>query len=124
VATFLRSHRAVAHTHYPGFPEHPGHKIAKRQMRGFGGMVTIDVKGGEAAALRLCRSTRIFALAESLGGVESLIGYPWSMSHAAFSEEDRGAKGITQATVRLSVGIENVEDLCDDLGQALARAAS
>jgi cystathionine beta-lyase/cystathionine gamma-synthase len=124
VATFLRSHRAVAHTHYPGFPEHPGHKIAKRQMRGFGGMVTIDVKGGEAAALRLCRSTRIFALAESLGGVESLIGYPWSMSHAAFSEEDRVAKGITQATVRLSVGIENVEDLCDDLGQALARAAS
>ena len=124
VATFLRSHRAVAHTHYPGFPEHPGHEIAKRQMRGFGGMVTIDVKGGEAAALRLCRSTRIFALAESLGGVESLIGYPWSMSHAAFSEEDRVAKGITQATVRLSVGIENVEDLCDDLGQALARAAS
>ena len=123
VATFLRSHRAVAHTHYPGFPEHPGHEIAKRQMRGFGGMVTIDVKGGEAAALRLCRSTRIFALAESLGGVESLIGYPWSMSHAAFSEEDRVAKGITQATVRLSVGIEDAEDLCDDLGQALARAA-
>jgi cystathionine beta-lyase/cystathionine gamma-synthase len=123
VATFLRSHRAVAHTHYPGFPEHPGHEIAKRQMRGFGGMVTIDVKGGEAAALRLCRSTRIFALAESLGGVESLIGYPWSMSHAAFSEEDRLAKGITQATVRLSVGIEDAEDLCDDLGQALARAA-
>jgi cystathionine gamma-lyase len=123
VAAFLRSHRAVAHTHYPGFPEHPGHEIAKRQMRGFGGMVTIDVKGGGEAALRLCRSTRIFALAESLGGVESLIGYPWSMSHAAFSEEDRVAKGITQATVRLSVGIEDVEDLCDDLGQALARAA-
>jgi cystathionine beta-lyase/cystathionine gamma-synthase len=124
VAAFLRSHRAVAHTHYPGFPEHPGHEIAKRQMRGFGGMVTIDVKGGRAAALRLCRSTRIFALAESLGGVESLIGYPWSMSHAAFSEEDRVAKGITQATVRLSVGIEDAEDLCDDLGQALARATS
>jgi cystathionine beta-lyase/cystathionine gamma-synthase len=123
VAAFLRSHRAVARVHYPGFPDHPGHEIAKRQMRGFGGMVTIDVQGGETAALMLCRSTRLFSLGESLGGVESLIGYPWSMSHAAFAEEDRVAKGITQATVRLSVGIEDAGDLCDDLDQALARAA-
>jgi cystathionine beta-lyase/cystathionine gamma-synthase len=123
VAAFLRSHRAVAHVHYPGFPDHPGHDIAKRQMRGFGGMVTIDLAGGEAAARALSQSTELFALGESLGGVESLIGYPWTMSHAAFSEQQRLAKGITQATVRLSVGIEDAEDLCEDLEQALARTA-
>jgi cystathionine beta-lyase/cystathionine gamma-synthase len=123
VAAFLRLQRAVARVHYPGFPDHPGHEIAQRQMRGFGGMVSIELAGGEAAARAFCRATRIFSLAESLGGVESLIGYPWTMSHAAFAEEDRVAKGITPATVRLSVGIEDAEDLCDDLGQALARAA-
>ncbi len=123
VAAFLRSHRAVAKVHYPGFPDHPGHDIAKRQMRGFGGMVTIDLAGGEAAARALSQSTKLFSLGESLGGVESLIGYPWTMSHAAFSEQERLAKGITQATVRLSVGIEDAEDLCEDLEQALARTA-
>ncbi len=123
VAAFLRSHRAVARVHYPGFPDHPGHDVAKRQMRGFGGMVTIDLAGGEAAARALSQSTEIFSLGESLGGVESLIGYPWTMSHAAFSEQERLAKGITRATVRLSVGIEDAEDLCEDLEQALARTA-
>ncbi len=123
VAAFLRSQRGVARVHYPGFPDHPGHEIAKRQMRGFGGMVTIELAGGEAAARSLCSSTRIFSLAESLGGVESLIGYPWTMSHAAFAEEDRLAKGITPATVRISVGIEDAADLCDDLAQALTRLA-
>jgi cystathionine beta-lyase/cystathionine gamma-synthase len=123
VAAFLRTQRSVAAVHYPGFPNHPGHEIAARQMRGFGGMVTIDLAGGEAAARAFCRATQLFALGESLGGVESLIGYPWTMSHAAFSDEDKLRKGITKATVRLSVGIENAEDLCDDLGQALAFAA-
>lgn len=123
VAAFLRPHQAVARVHYPGFPDHPGHELARRQMRGFGGMVTLDLAGGEAAARALCRSTRLFSLAESLGGVESLIGYPWTMSHAAFSAEDRLAKGITPATVRLSVGIEDAEDLCEDLAQALACVA-
>ncbi len=123
VAAFLRTQRSVAAVHYPGLPNHPGHEIAARQMRGFGGMVTIDLAGGEAAARAFCQATRLFALGESLGGVESLVGYPWTMSHAAFSDEDKLRKGITKATVRLSVGIENAEDLCDDLGQALAFAA-
>jgi cystathionine gamma-lyase len=92
-------------------------------MRGFGGMVTLDLAGGAAAARRFCESTRLFALGESLGGVESLIGYPWTMSHAAFPPEEKLRKGISEATVRLSVGIEHVDDLCADLAQALERAA-
>ncbi len=124
VAAFLCSHRNVARVHYPGLPSHPGHALAARQMRGFGGIVTVDLAGGEPAARKLCQSTRLFALGESLGGVESLVGYPWTMSHAAFSEADKLAKGITKATVRLSVGIEDSEDLCDDLAQALALAGA
>jgi cystathionine beta-lyase/cystathionine gamma-synthase len=123
VAGFLRSNRRVERVHYPGFPDHPGHDIAKRQMRGFGGIVTVEIRGGEDAARALCQSTRLFSLGESLGGVESLIGYPWTMSHAAFTEQEKLAKGITKATVRLSVGIEDAEDLCEDLGEALARDA-
>jgi cystathionine gamma-lyase len=88
-------------------------------MRGFGGMVTIELKGGEPAARRLCESTRTFALGESLGGVESLIGYPWSMSHAAFAPDEKRRKGISEAVVRLSVGIEDADDLCEDLSRAL-----
>ena len=91
-------------------------------MRGFGGMLTIDLAGGEPAARALCEATRLFSLGESLGGVESLIGYPWSMSHGAFPAEEKRRKGITEATVRLSVGIEHADDLCADLAQALARA--
>ena len=78
------------------------------------------VAGGESAARRFCEATRIFSLGESLGGVESLVGYPWSMSHAAFPAEKKRRKGITEGTVRLSVGIEHVDDLCDDLARALA----
>jgi cystathionine beta-lyase/cystathionine gamma-synthase len=122
VAQLLRGHPAVARVHWPGFPDHPGHALARRQMRGFGGMLAIDLAGGEAAARRLCESTRLFALGESLGGVESLIGYPWTMSHAAFPPEEKRRKGISEATVRLSVGIEDAEDLCEDLAQALDRA--
>jgi cystathionine gamma-lyase len=121
VAAFLRGRPGVEAVHWPGFPDHPGHALARSQMRGFGGMVTIALAGGEAAARRLCESTRIFSLGESLGGVESLIGYPWLMSHAAFPPEEKRRKGITEAVVRLSVGLEDAGDLCDDLAQALAR---
>jgi len=124
VAEFARGRREIAAVHYPGFADHPGHDLAKRQMRGFGGMVTIELAGGEAAARTLCESTRLFSLGESLGGVESLIGYPWLMSHAAFAPEEKRRKGITEAVVRLSVGIEDADDLCADLGQALDRCAA
>jgi cystathionine beta-lyase/cystathionine gamma-synthase len=119
VADFLRGRREVARVHWPGFADHPGHELARRQMRGFGGIVTIDLAAGEPASRKLCGSTRLFALGESLGGVESLIGYPWTMSHAAFPAEEKRRKGISEATIRLSVGIEDAADLCADLAQAL-----
>jgi cystathionine gamma-synthase len=121
VAETLRGRPELAAVHYPGFPDHPGHELACKQMRGFGGMVTIELCGGEAAARKLCEATRVFSLGESLGGVESLIGYPFSMSHAAFSPEQKRAKGITETVVRLSVGLEDADDRCDDLLQALAQ---
>ncbi len=122
VAEFLGTRSEVAAVHYPGLPDHPGHELAARQMRGFGGMLTVDLVGGEPAARALCESTRLFSLGESLGGVESLIGYPWTMSHAAFPPEEKLRKGISEGSVRLSVGIEDADDLCADLGQALDRA--
>jgi cystathionine beta-lyase/cystathionine gamma-synthase len=121
VASFLRQRSEVSSVYYPGFDDHPGHELARQQMSDFGGMVTIEMSGGEPAARHLCQSTRIFTLAESLGGVESLIGYPWKMSHGAFEADFKQAKGITPATVRLSVGIEDVDDLVEDLDQALCR---
>jgi cystathionine gamma-synthase len=124
VADFLRKRTEVERVHYPGFPDHPGHELAKRQMRGFGGMLTLDLAGGARAAKAFAESTRYFSLGESLGGVESLIGYPWTMSHAAFEPEVKRSKGITEATVRLSVGIEHADDLCADLANALECAAS
>ena len=119
VAEFLLGRPEVARVHYPGLPDHPGHELAARQMRDFGGIVTVDLAGGEAAARRFAESTRLFALGESLGGVESLVGYPWTMSHAAFPPEEKLRKGISEATVRLSVGIEHADDLCADLDAAL-----
>jgi cystathionine beta-lyase/cystathionine gamma-synthase len=124
IATFLKQRPEIARVYYPGLPDHPGFELAKRQMRGFGGMVTVDLAGGEKAARRFCDATRVFSLAESLGGIESLIGYPFLMSHGAFPAEEKLRKGISEATVRLSVGIENVDDLCADLAQALEVAAS
>jgi cystathionine beta-lyase/cystathionine gamma-synthase len=121
VAEQLRGRPELTAVHWPGFPDHPGFALACRQMRGFGGMVTIELRGGEAAARKLCESTELFALGESLGGVESLIGYPWLMSHAAFPSEEKRRKGVSEAVVRLSVGIEDAGDLCDDLLQALAK---
>jgi cystathionine beta-lyase/cystathionine gamma-synthase len=122
VAEFLSGRTGVGSVHYPGLPSHPGHALARRQMRGFGGMVSLELAGGAAAARAFCAATRLFSLGESLGGVESLIGYPWTMSHAAFPAEEKRRKGITEATVRLSVGIEHADDLCEDLERALAAA--
>lgn len=121
VAEFVRGRPEIAAVHYPGFADHPGHELARQQMRGFGGMVTIELAGGEAAARTLCESTKLFSLGESLGGVESLIGYPWLMSHAAFAPDEKRRKGITEAVVRLSVGLEDADDLCEDLDRALAK---
>jgi len=117
VAAFLAGHPAVAAVHYPGLPSHPGHDLAARQMTGFGGMVSFTLAGGEAAARAVCGATEIFALGGSLGGVESLISYPPTMSHFPMQGTDLAAD---PALVRLSVGIEAAADLIADLGQALA----
>lgn len=121
VARYLESHPAVTRVHYPGLESHPDHTLASRQMRAFGGMVSFEV-GSAAEARRLAESTRVFMLAESLGGVESIIGYPPLMSHATMSEDQRMEKGIPPTMLRLSVGIEDIEDLVEDLEQALAIA--
>ncbi len=109
---------------YPGLPSHPQHELAKRQMSGFGGMITFYVRGGIAAARAFLESVRIFTCAESLGAVESLAESPAVMTHASVPPEVRAALGISDSLVRLSVGIEGVEDLRADLAQALAKAAT
>lgn len=119
VARHLVDHPEVDRVLYPGLPEHPQHELAKRQMKGFGGMITLDMGTAERAAA-LASRTRIFALAESLGGVESLISVPALMTHASVPPERRAAMGLTEALVRLSVGIEDVEDLVEDLDEALS----
>jgi cystathionine beta-lyase/cystathionine gamma-synthase len=122
LAEWLKNHPAVKKVYYPGLPEHEQYELACRQMSGFGGMISIDVGSGERARA-VVESTRIFALAESLGGVESLIGHPASMTHASVPKEMREAMGLTDGLVRLSVGIEDVDDLREDLDQALSKAA-
>jgi len=119
VAKFLAEHPKVDRVYYPGLPEHPHHELAKRQQDGFGAMVSFDVTGTRAEAERVLCGTQLFQLAESLGGVESLIAYPVTMSHATMSEEARQRAGIKETTIRLSVGIESPEDLIDDLRTAL-----
>jgi cystathionine gamma-synthase len=119
VAELLAGHPAVSRVYYPGLPEHPGHEVAAKQMRRFGGMVSFTVAGGREAALRVCGATEIFTLAESLGGVESLIEHPGAMTHASVAGS---ALEVPDELVRLSVGIEDVEDLTDDLRQALRAA--
>jgi cystathionine gamma-lyase/cystathionine beta-lyase/cystathionine gamma-lyase/homocysteine desulfhydrase len=120
VAAFLSSHPKVLRVLYPGLPSHPQHDLARRQMTGFGGMVSFDL-GSRDAAKRFLDSLRLFTLAESLGGVESLAGHPASMSHASLSPDERAARGIGEGLVRLSCGIEEVEDLLADLADALGR---
>ena len=120
VARFLERHPKVARVHYPGLASHPDHRLARRQMRGFGGMLAFELKGGLAAARRFCDRTRIFLLAASLGGVESLIVLPIYTSHYRMSTTELAAAGVQPGTVRISVGLEDPEDLLADLRQALA----
>jgi len=121
IAEWLTKHPKVDRVYYPGLPSHPQHDLACRQMKGFGGMISIEL-GSVERARRFAERTRIFVLAESLGGVESLIGHPASMTHASVPPEMRRAMGLTDSLVRLSVGIEDVEDLIGDLDQALEGA--
>ncbi len=122
VAKHLLSHPEVAKVHYPGLPTHPGHEIAKGQMSGFGGMISVELKGDVERAKRMISSCEIFSLAESLGGVESLISHPASMTHGSIPREERMKAGLTDGLVRLSVGVEDVKDLTDDLDRALVRS--
>lgn len=122
VAEYLNGHPAVQKVYYPGLKTHPGHKIAKKQMKGFGGMVSFEVKGGSRAMKRVLRGTRLFALGESLGGPASLIEQPATMSHASMPKEFREKNGIKDELIRLSVGLEDIDDLIGDLKQALGPA--
>lgn len=121
IATWLSEHPRVARVYYPGLPEHPGHEIAARQMRDFGGMLSFVLDTDEEQAKQVTTRTKIFALAESLGGVESLIEHPPSMTHASVPIEQRRASGMDDGLIRLSVGVEDIEDLIEDLEQALPR---
>ena len=120
LAQWLEAHPKVERVIYPGLASHPQHALAARQMDGFGGMVSVVLKGGYDAARRFCERTELFALAESLGGVESLVNHPAVMTHASVPPERRAQLGIGDALVRLSVGVEDVEDLRRDLGNALS----
>ncbi|MDE3108542.1 MAG: PLP-dependent transferase [Acidobacteriota bacterium] len=119
IAKHLASHPKVKHVNYPGLPSHPQHELAKRQQRGFGAMMSFDV-GSQEAARKMLNSLRICSLGESLGGVETLICHPATMTHASMAPETRREFGITDGLIRLSVGIEDVEDLVSDLDQGLA----
>jgi cystathionine beta-lyase/cystathionine gamma-synthase len=121
IARFLVGHPAVDKVYWPGFETHPNHHVAKAQMRGFGGMISFTLKGNQLQdALNLVKKVDIFALAESLGGVESLIGHPATMTHASIPKEVREKSGVVDSLIRLSVGVEDAEDLIADLQQALA----
>ena len=123
LADLLTGHAAVERVHYPGLASHPGHAIAARQQDGFGAMLSFDLAGGEAAVRAFVDGLTCFTLAESLGGVESLVAHPATMTHAAMSDEARDRAGIGPGLLRLSVGIEHADDLASDLGAALDRAA-
>jgi cystathionine beta-lyase/cystathionine gamma-synthase len=118
LAAFLAAHPKVRHVHYPGLPTHPQHELARRQMRGFGGMIAFEL-GSLESARRLLNAVRLLSLAESLGGVETLISHPATMTHASVPPDRRAALGITDGLVRISAGIEDLDDLTEDLTQAL-----
>lgn len=120
LAPWLKAHPAVAQVYYPGLPEHPGHAVAAKQMKGFGGMISLKLRGGIPAAKQFLTRTKLFSLAESLGGVESLVCHPTTMTHASIPKEVREARGVDDGLIRLSVGIEDVADLRADLDRALA----
>ena len=119
VASYLQKHKAVSQVFYPGIKSHPGHEIAKRQMKGFGGVVSFELKGGTESVNHFLRRLKVFSLAESLGGAASLAEHPATMSHASMPPDYRAKIGISDDLIRLSVGLENIDDLIDDLGQAL-----
>lgn len=119
LAPWLKAHPAVAKVYYPGLPDHAGHSVAAKQMRGFGGMISLKLHGGTPAAKKFLTQTRLFSLAESLGGVESLVCHPATMTHASIPKDVREARGVDDGLIRLSVGIEDVADLRADLEHAL-----
>ena len=119
VAKFLEKHRKVERVHYPGLKSHPDHQLAKKQMRGFGSMLAFDLKGGLPAARKFCDRVKLFLLAVSLGGVESLVVLPIFSSHYRMSEEELRRAGVKPGTVRVSIGLEDAADLIEDLRQAL-----
>jgi cystathionine beta-lyase/cystathionine gamma-synthase len=119
IAHFLRNHSSIAKVYWPGFEDHPGHAIAKSQMRDFGGMISFELKDNSAEAVKkVLTSTKLFSLAESLGGVESLINHPATMTHASIPREERLKYGLTDSLIRISVGIEDADDLIADLEEA------
>lgn len=120
IAHWLKTHPKVAKVYWPGFTDHPGYAVAKAQMRGFGGMISFELKNDSVEeARRVLSSTKVFSLAESLGGVESLINHPASMTHASIPREERIKNGLSDSLIRLSVGIEDADDLIEDLKQAI-----
>jgi cystathionine gamma-lyase/cystathionine beta-lyase len=120
VAQFLKSHPKVGKVNWPGFADHPNHDIAKKQMKDFGGMLSFSLKDDNIeTAFEFAKSTKVFSLAESLGGVESLISHPASMTHASIPKEEREKSGVSDSLLRISVGIEDANDLIEDLKQAL-----
>ena len=122
VAEYLKAHSKIGKVYWPGFSDHPNHDIAKRQMRDFGGMISFTLKNDTVEnAIKLMESVELFSLAESLGGVESLINHPASMTHASIPKEERIKNGLSDSLIRLSVGVEDIEDLLADLDKALAK---
>ena len=120
VAEYLSQHPAVQRVYWPGFSDHPNHEVARAQMRDFGGMISFVTKGDDyQKAISIVEKLKVFTLAESLGGVESLAGHPASMTHASIPKEEREKTGVVDALIRLSVGIEDADDLIQDLAQAL-----
>lgn len=120
IAHWLRNHPEVDKVYWPGFEDHPGYAVAKKQMKGFGGMISFELKNDSVEeAKRVLSSTHLFSLAESLGGVESLINHPASMTHASIPREERIKNGLSDSLIRLSVGIEDADDLIEDLGKAI-----
>jgi cystathionine beta-lyase/cystathionine gamma-synthase len=120
IAHWLRKNQKVAKVYWPGFPDHPGYAVAKKQMKDFGGMISFELKNDNVEeAKRVLSSTRLFSLAESLGGVESLINHPATMTHASIPREERIKNGLSDSLIRLSVGIEDADDLIEDLKKAI-----
>jgi cystathionine gamma-lyase len=120
LAEFLSTHRKVAAVHYPGLKTHPQHQLARRQMRGFGGMLSFEVKGTTRDAMRFTESVKVATLAASLGGVETLVSQPYNMTHTQMSAKEREETGIPENLVRVSAGIEDEEDLVADFRRALS----